>query len=289
MRTEMVGPTAQERRDLLTQTMVRGTPMARQLAQFLAAQEPKTTTTEFGNQLLNVTGDVATPVTMGGKPVTSTPKAPPPSDLATLISERRALLPGDPNIPRYDAAIEAETRGKGTTIQMPPTPRDLRRDEKDLRDQLEGRLNKMDWSGTQSAMQRIMTAPKTPAGDVTIVYALAKANDSSGAVREDDFNKLAKSGSLPQQLQALYEEANSGRLTEEKRQELINTALSFYRVRERDVNKLLDDYAGIAKRSNLEIENVIGSFRPTPLWSQEDENELQRLRAEAAKSGGKKP
>ena len=28
MRTEMVGPTAQERRDLLTQTMVRGTPMA---------------------------------------------------------------------------------------------------------------------------------------------------------------------------------------------------------------------------------------------------------------------
>jgi hypothetical protein len=286
---ETVMPTAQQRRDLLTQTMVRGTPMARQLAQFLAAQEPKTTTTEFGNQLLNVTGDVATPVTMGGKPVTSTPKAPPPSDLATLISERRALLPGDPNIPRYDAAIEAETRGKGTTIQMPPTPRDLRRDEKDLRDQLEGRLNKMDWSGTQSAMQRIMTAPKTPAGDVTIVYALAKANDSSGAVREDDFNKLAKSGSLPQQLQALYEEANSGRLTEEKRQELINTALSFYRVRERDVNKLLDDYSGIAKRSNLEIENVIGSFRPTPLWSPEDEKELQRLRAEAAKSGGKRP
>ena len=138
-------------------------------------------------------------------------------------------------------------------------------------------------------MQRILTAPKTPAGDVTIVYALAKANDSSGAVREDDFNKLAQSGSLPQRLQALYEDAKNGRLTEEKRQELINTALSFYRVRERDVNKLLDDYSGIAKRGGLEIENVIGSFRPTQLWSQEDENELQRLRAEAARSGGKKP
>ena len=82
MRTEMVGPTAQERRDLLTQTMVRGTPMARQLAQFLAAQEPKTTTTEFGGQLLNVTGDTATPVTMGGKPVTAAPKpAELPSDV----------------------------------------------------------------------------------------------------------------------------------------------------------------------------------------------------------------
>ena len=79
---ETVMPTAQERRDLLMQTMVRGTPMARQLAQFLAAQEPKTTTTEFGGQLLNVTGDTATPVTMGGKPVTAAPKpAELPSDV----------------------------------------------------------------------------------------------------------------------------------------------------------------------------------------------------------------
>ena len=38
MRTEMVGPTAQERRDFLTQTMVRGTPTAKQLAQVLAAK-----------------------------------------------------------------------------------------------------------------------------------------------------------------------------------------------------------------------------------------------------------
>jgi len=71
---EAVIPTAQQRRDLLTQTMVRGTPMARQLAQFLAAQEPKTTTTEFDGQLLNVTGDVATPVTMGGRPIATAPK-----------------------------------------------------------------------------------------------------------------------------------------------------------------------------------------------------------------------
>ena len=82
MRTEMVGPTAEERRNLLTQTMVRGTPTAKQLAQVLAAQEPKTTTTEFGGQLLNVTGDTATPVTMGGKPVTAAPKpAELPSDV----------------------------------------------------------------------------------------------------------------------------------------------------------------------------------------------------------------
>jgi len=43
---ETVMPTAQERRDLLMQTMVRGTPTAKQLAQFLVAQEPKTA--EYG-------------------------------------------------------------------------------------------------------------------------------------------------------------------------------------------------------------------------------------------------
>lgn len=41
MRTEMVGPTAQERRDLLTQTMVRGTPMAQRYAQLMLSREPQ--------------------------------------------------------------------------------------------------------------------------------------------------------------------------------------------------------------------------------------------------------
>ena len=286
MRTEMVGPTAQERRDLLTQTMVRGTPMAQRYAQLMLSREPQVSVEALmeaspeSRKKYQETGDY----TVLEKPLKA---AEFPSDVQSYqFYVQQELNSG--RTPKTFEEYKVSQRPT-TNIQMPPTPRDLRRDEKDLRDQLEGRLNKMDWSGTQSAMQRIMTAPKTPAGDVTIVYALAKANDSSGAVREDDFNKLAKSGSLPQQLQALYEEANSGRLTEGKRQELINTALSFYRVRERDVNKLLTDYSGIAKRSGLEIENVIGSFRPTPLWSPEDENELQRLRAEAAKSGGKKP
>ena len=66
---ETVAPTAQQRRDLLTQYAVRGTPTAQRLAQVLAGQEPKTNTMEFGGQLLNVTDGVATPVTMGGAPV----------------------------------------------------------------------------------------------------------------------------------------------------------------------------------------------------------------------------
>jgi len=168
-----------------------------------------------------------------------------------------------------------------TTVSI-PTARDLQQDESRLRDQLEGRLNKMDWAGTQSAMQRILSAPDTPIGDVDIVYAAAKAADSSGAVRKEDFDLRAKDGSLGGQIKSWYEEAKSGRMLPARRQQIVDSAIQFYQAREASVNKLLKDYEGIAGRSGLNVENVIAPFRPTPLWSDDDEKELQQLRKKAA-------
>jgi hypothetical protein len=208
-----------------------------------------------------------------------------PTTLARLYDERSKLLPGDPRIAFYDQAIQSEVGSKAPTTNI-VTPRDKQQDESRLRDQIEGRLAKMDWFGTQAAMQRIVSAPETPAGDVTIVYALAKANDPTGAVRTDDFDKLAKQGSFGQTVKAAYEEAISGRMLPERRQQLIDTALSGYRMREQVVNKLLSDYQGIAERSGLNFQNVIEPFKPMPIWSQDDEKRLKELREKAA--GGKK-
>ena len=86
MRTEMVGPTAAERRNIFANYAVTGTPTAQRLAQVLAGQEPQTQTMEVGGQLLNITDGQATPVMMGGKPVTAAKPAesiigkPSPSD-----------------------------------------------------------------------------------------------------------------------------------------------------------------------------------------------------------------
>lgn len=280
-RTEMVGPTAAERKDIFANYAVSGTPTAQRLAQVLAGQEPQTQTLEFGDQLLNVTDGQATPVTMGGKPVTASPKPAAGSSLAKLYNERSQFSPGDPRIAIWDKAIESEAGSKAPVVHMPST-RDLQKDESALRDQLEGRLNKMDWAGTQSAMQRILTAPETAVGDVDIVYAVAKAADPSGAVRKEDFDLRAKQGSLGGQLQSAYEEAKSGRMLPERRQQLIQSALDFYKAREATVNKLLSDYQGIAERSGLNVQNVIEPFKPIPLWSDDDEKELQRLRNKAA-------
>jgi hypothetical protein len=280
LRTEMVGPTAAERRNIFANYAVTGTPTAQRLAQVLAGQEPQTQTMEFGDQLLNVTDGQATPVMMGGKPVTASPKPAPGSSLTKLYNERSQFPPGDPRIPIWDKAIESEAGSKAPVVNMPST-RDRQKDESLLRDQLEGRLNKMDWAGTQSAMQRILTAPETPVGDVDIVYAVAKAADSSGAVRKEDFDLRAKEGSLGGQLQSAYEEAKSGRMLPARRQQLIESALNFYKAREATVNKLLSDYQGIAERSDLNVQNVIEPFKPIPLWSDDDEKELQRLRNKA--------
>jgi len=283
MRTEMVGPTAQERRDLLTQTMVRGTPMAQRYAQLMLSREPQVSVEALmeaspeSRKKYQETGDY----TVLEKPL----KAPEfPSDVQSYqFYVQQELNSG--RTPKTFEEYKASQRPT-TNIQMPPTARDLQKDESNLRDQLQSRLKEMDWAGTQSAMQRIVTAPNTPIGDVDIVYAVAKAADSSGAVRKEDFDLRAKEGSYGGQIKSWYEEAKSGRMLPERRQQLIDSAMQFYQAREANVNKLLTDYTGIAQRSGLNVENVIGPFKPMPLWSADDEKRLNELRKKAA--GGAK-
>jgi hypothetical protein len=204
-----------------------------------------------------------------------------PTELARLIAERALLKEGDPNISRFDAAINNETRGKGTTVHL-PSSRDLQRDESGLRDQLQSRLKSMDWDGVKSAYQRIYTAPNTPVGDVAIVYAVAKADDSTGAVRKEDFDLRAKDGSLGGRIKSLYEEAKTGKMLPERRQQLIDTAYELYIARQNEVNAVIDEYGNIANRSGLNVQNVTNPFKSKVLerrivWSADKQAKLDAL------------
>ena len=106
---ESVMPTAAERERTLENALFTGSPTARKYAELMMAQKPETKTMEFGGQLLNVSGGQATPVTMGGKPVTAAMEPGEMSGVARLIKERDALLPDDPRRAIYDAAIAKET------------------------------------------------------------------------------------------------------------------------------------------------------------------------------------
>lgn len=223
------------------------------------------------------TGDIS-----GIKPRAKPAEAPSPTQLAKLIAERDALPQNDPKRSMYDAAIKGETQGRGTTVNLPPSPRDLRTDEGGLRDELKGRLKEMDWEGVRSAYQRIFTAPENPVGDVAIVYAVAKADDPTGAVRKEDFDLRAKDGSLGGRIKALYEEAKTGNMLPERRQQLIDTAYELYTARQNDVNSLLGQYQEIATRSGLDVQNVVNPFKAKPLerrivWTPEKQKELDEL------------
>jgi hypothetical protein len=216
------------------------------------------------------------------KPREKSAEAPSPTQLARLIAERDALPQNDPKRSMYDAAIKGETQGRGTTVNLPPSPRDLRKDEGGLRDELKGRLKEMDWEGVRSAYQRIFTAPENAVGDVAIVYAVAKADDPTGAVRKEDFDLRAKDGSLGGRIKALYEEAKSGRMLPDRRQQLIDTAYELYTARQNDVNSLLGQYQEIATRSGLDVQNVVNPFKAKPLerrivWTPEKQKELDEL------------
>jgi hypothetical protein len=144
----------------------------------------------------------------------------------------------------------------------------------------------MDWDGVKSAYQRIFTAPENVVGDVAIVYAVAKADDPTGAVRKEDFDVRAKSGDLGTQIKALYEEAATGRMLPKRRQELIDTAYELYKARENEVEALRNEYGNIAERSGLNVENVVNPFKSKVLerrivWSKEKQDELDRLRRKA--------
>lgn len=261
---------------------MRGNPaLAAMLARTM--EKPETKTMEFGGQLVNVAGGKATPVIdVKGKPLSKPAEAPPPTQLAKLIAERDALPQNDPKRSMYDAAIRGETQGRGTTVNLPPSPRDLRKDEGGLRDELKGRLKEMDWEGVRSAYQRIFTAPENAVGDVAIVYAVAKADDPTGAVRKEDFDLRAKDGSLGGRIKALYEEAATGRMLPDRRQQLIDTAYELYTARQNDVNSLLNQYQEIASRSGLDVQNVVNPFKAKPLerrivWTPEKQKELDDL------------
>jgi hypothetical protein len=136
-------------------------------------------------------------------------------DYSLLVPvENRDSLVGKPSPADYTTASIAKFAKSGNYTDLVPvprvpqtqiiTPRDKQKDEGGLRDQLQGRLKDMDWDGVKSAYQRIFTAPENAVGDVAIVYAVAKADDPTGAVRKEDFDLRAKDGSLGGRIKSLY-------------------------------------------------------------------------------------
>lgn len=275
--------TPAQRQARILEGMTSANPMVQGMAQAeYNRKPPQGEVKEFGNRLYNVTGTTATPITSGGQILTAPEKPGTPTNIAKLVAERDEMKkqdPTNPNIQLWNEAIKNASQGNVTQVI---TARDLRKDESALRDEVSTRLKNLQWDDVSNAYQRIATAGENPIGDVSIIYAVAKGNDPTGAVRKEDFESLAKSGSYGARIKALVEDASAGRITPEKRKELKAEAASLYNARRAEVDKLFDDYTAIAQQGGLNPESVLRPFRrtqitDTPQWSADNEAEYQRL------------
>jgi hypothetical protein len=92
--------------------------MAARLAEMLKTPAAE----EFGTTPVKGKGGKFYLASKSGKLIETDVEAPDetlaPTPLARLIAERDALPPNDPRIPTYDAAINAETQGKGTRVDV---------------------------------------------------------------------------------------------------------------------------------------------------------------------------
>lgn len=88
-----------------------------------------------------------------------------------------------------------------------------------------------DFATMNQAMRKIVASAKDPsaAGDMALLYGYMKILDPNSVVRETEFATAAKSGSLPQQIQAAASKVLNGqRLTPEQRQDFVARAAGLY-------------------------------------------------------------
>lgn len=123
-----------------------------------------------------------------------------------------------------------------------------------------------DFVTVRNGYEAVQTSTKDPsaAGDLSLIFAYMKMLDPGSTVREGEFANAQNSGSIPETIRAKYNKAISGeRLTQSQRNDFLNRASKIYTQSAKTQQKLVTQYADIAKRNNLPVEDVTLDFGTT--------------------------
>jgi hypothetical protein len=104
------------------------------------------------------------------------------------------------------------------------------------------------------AFRRVQASAETPtpAGDLSLIFAFMKVLDPGSTVREGEFAQVGASGSLPTQVQRIFDQWQTGqRLTDEQRNDVVSRAGALF-ARARDAHiDLEDQYLKIGERRGV--------------------------------------
>jgi hypothetical protein len=101
-------------------------------------------------------------------------------------------------------------------------------------------------------------AEASPAGDIAATYSFMKMMDPNSVVRESEFMMLGKTGSLPEQIQQLFNRAASGEgLTPAMRADIQKKAREVYANSQTFFKKHQGNYTEMAQRFRIDPRNVV--------------------------------
>lgn len=149
--------------------------------------------------------------------------------------------------------------GAATSMTQIITPKDIIGYERDMRKDFEGldpvknyRLAFPAYSAIKDAASR-----NTTQADINLVYGIAKLYDPTSVVREGEYNTIANSQSVPEKIKGLAQYIQGGgRLTPETKQQLVKESEGRIGVLEGEYVKAHGTYKDIAKRQNLNANNI---------------------------------
>ena len=130
----------------------------------------------------------------------------------------------------------------------------------------------------KEAHDRLVSAPNTPAGDMSLIYSLNKIMDPGSTVREGEFANAQATTSAMGQLQSFYRKAMTGqRLTPEQRRDFMNTASQLLAAQRGNQNTFDRTYSGLAEgygiKPGIVVQKIFedpqtGEKKPVPVSAQ---------------------
>lgn len=176
-------------------------------------------------------------------------KAQPPIN----VGEGESLY--DPNT-RAMIPLPGRDPNKPTTAQL--------KSETDLRK--EWTSASKDFNTVDDSYRRIVALNKDPnsatgASDVAFIYSYMKMLDPGSVVRDGEYATAQNTGSIPERVRGIYNQALSGqKLTPEIRNSFIKAAQDVYGAAADKHEATRSQFADFASRSNLDPDKVLGKY-----------------------------
>lgn len=238
------------------------------------AKEPQSELMEFGGQLVNVRGDVATPVTMGGQIISKPQEAKAPSTVGGMMwdAAQGKFVP----IPGYEdqAKIIAAAKRPDVVVQGDKGPSEtaMWRAEDSLRNDFEQITApfRAQLSDTQKITEIINSYGNDPRAieaipQQSLVILLNKFLDPNSVVREGEFSRVVDAQGLVGQAKNIRERVLKGKpLDASTITQIANLAKLYERAADSKIRQYANEYASIASGRKLNVNAVITNpnYRP---------------------------